>query len=232
MKKNITIGIFLIVIAVLMVVSKLGLLQNLPVFKILFTVILGIIAIKGIFNFKFAEIFIPLALIGCIFDRELGITAITPWILIIASILISIGLDMIFKDFRYKIKMNGNKESSFSDDTTENNDRVVFVNCSFGTTNKYVNSDSFKRAKIKNKFASCNVYFDNAFIAGKSADIYVNNSFGETTLHFPSDWKLNVKKSNAFGNLRVNGNSNMSDDAKIINVYAENSFGTVVIIFD
>ena len=103
MKKNITIGIFLIVIAVLMVVSKLGLLQNLPVFKILFTVILGIIAIKGIFNFKFAEIFIPLALIGCIFDRELGITAITPWILIIASILISIGLDMIFKDFRYKI---------------------------------------------------------------------------------------------------------------------------------
>ena len=73
-------------------------------------------------------------------------------------------------------------------------DRVVFVNCSFGTTNKYVNSDSFKRAKIKNKFASCNVYFDNAFIAGKSADIYVNNSFGETTLHFPSDWKLNVKK--------------------------------------
>ena len=197
MKKNITIGIFLIVIAVLMVVSKLGLLQNLPVFKILFTVILGIIAIKGIFNFKFAEIFIPLALIGCIFDRELGITAITPWILIIASILISIGLDMIFK-----------------------------------TTNKYVNSDSFKRAKIKNKFASCNVYFDNAFIAGKSADIYVNNSFGETTLHFPSDWKLNVKKSNAFGNLTVNGNSNMSDDAKIINVYAENSFGTVVIIFD
>ena len=115
MKKNITIGIFLIVIAVLMVVSKLGLLQNLPVFKILFTVILGIIAIKGIFNFKFAEIFIPLALIGCIFDRELGITAITPWILIIASILISIGLDMIFKDFRYKIKMNGNKESSFSE---------------------------------------------------------------------------------------------------------------------
>ena len=41
-----------------------------------------------------------------------------------------------------------------------------------------------------------------------------------------------MKKSNAFGNLTVNGNSNMSDDAKIINVYAENSFGTVVIIFD
>lgn len=88
-------GIIFIVLALWVVVNNLGLLPSISLFKVVETLILACIIIRGIMGRNFYEIFIPLACLGIIYDKQLNLTSLTPWPLLLASLLLSIGLDMI-----------------------------------------------------------------------------------------------------------------------------------------
>lgn len=65
----------------------------------------------------------------------------------------------------------------------------------FGSVSKYVNSDCFQKAKISNSFGECNVFFNNAILAGSSASIKVENSFGSTNVYLPSTWRIVTRQA-------------------------------------
>ena len=90
-------GVFFILAAVYVVVSKLGMLPDVGTVKILMTAFMICLIIQGIRNVNFYQILLPIACIGCIYDEVLGITALTPWTLLAAALLLSIGLSMLFR---------------------------------------------------------------------------------------------------------------------------------------
>ena len=98
-KKSVFWGLAFILFAAYVVINKLGIMPAIPVMKIVFTVLLSAWALKGLFTLHFFEFFMPIAIIGCIFDSQLGIEAITPWTILFAAVLLSIGFDLIFKRF-------------------------------------------------------------------------------------------------------------------------------------
>ncbi|MBO0528685.1 hypothetical protein EXQ29_10995 [Clostridium botulinum] len=49
-----------------------------------------------IFNNLFLSVLFPIAFICIIYDKQLGITNITPWTVLIGALLSSIGLSMVF----------------------------------------------------------------------------------------------------------------------------------------
>ena len=103
-KKSIALGIVLILLAVYLVVSRLGFAPALPFFTIVFTLILAYTTIKGFVKLHFTEAFLSLAILGCIHDELLHIEALTPWTLLLVGLLLGIAFDMMFKGVRSRRK--------------------------------------------------------------------------------------------------------------------------------
>ena len=135
-------GLFFILAAVYVVVSKLWIMPEVSVFSILLTVFFIWLFLNGIRNVNFWEILFSIAFICIIYDDWLGITALTPWTVLGAALLGSIGLSLIFK------KKSGHKPSiSFEYDSDDDDEKYIGENIkidnNFGTAIKYVNSDNF-----------------------------------------------------------------------------------------
>lgn len=72
-------GLFFILAAVYVVVSKLWITPEISVFSVLLTVFFIWLFLNGIRNVNFWEILFSIAFICIIYDDWLGITALTPW---------------------------------------------------------------------------------------------------------------------------------------------------------
>ena len=97
-------GIFFILAAVYVVISKFGILPDIGVFSIIMTVFFLWLFVEGIRNVNFWEILFAVAFICIIYDEPLGITALTPWTVLGAALLGSIGLSLIFGGKKRKWK--------------------------------------------------------------------------------------------------------------------------------
>ena len=138
-------GLFFILAAVYVVVSKLWIMPEISVFSVLLTVFFIWLFLNGIRNVNFWEILFSIAFICIIYDDWLGITALTPWTVLGAALLGSIGLSLIFK------KKSGHSPSiSFEFDSDSDNEdgkyigENIKIDNNFGTAIKYVNSDNWR----------------------------------------------------------------------------------------
>lgn len=232
-KKSVFWGLAFILFAAYVVINKLGIMPAIPVMKIVFTVLLSAWALKGLFTLHFFEFFMPIAIIGCIFDSQLGIEAITPWTILFAAVLLSIGFDLIFKSLRKskdEKRYRTYSENSYYD---EQQGEYIHVSNVFSEQSKYVNSNCFKKADIDNSFGQTNVYFNNAIIpANTNAVIDVDNSFGQTNIYLPKTWRVEIKRDCAFGDIKVHGSGNNDMDAHLVYIMADCSFGEIDIYFE
>lgn len=210
--RNIFWGVLLILAAAYLVVSQLGLLPEVSVMKVLMTMFCIALIIDGIRYLNFYQILFPIAFIGCIYDKVLGITRITPWTLLTAALLGSIGLTMLFgkKKHHYNVQWEGyNGTSGVNGNTGKSseqcNEEQVCCENNFGSAIRYVNSDNFKNAHLENNFGSMSIYFDNAIIQDGSAYVNVENNFGETNLYIPKEWKVQNNLDRAFGGVHEKG---------------------------
>ena len=80
-------GLFFILAAVYVVVSKLWIMPEISVFSVLLTVFFIWLFLNGIRNVNFWEILFSIAFICIIYDDWLGITALTPWTVLGAALL-------------------------------------------------------------------------------------------------------------------------------------------------
>lgn len=233
MKKNNNIfwGVILILTAACLLLSYTDFMPNMPFYKILLTVCLVYTTIKSIFNISFYGSIMSLAFLGCLYSKELHITAITPLPLLISGLLFSAGLSLIFKKKHVKEKVNF---TGFNHEQTVNSkdNSNVIVDNNFGAINKYVNSNNFTNARINNKFGKTNVYFDNATLKTNRAEIQIDNNFGEVNIYLPSTWKINLSKRVNFGDINLNGRGSIAPDSPEITIFASTSFGSINIFFN
>lgn len=229
--KKIFWGLFFILAAVYVIVSKLGLLPDVGVFKILMTVLMIWLIVEGIRYLNFYEILIPLALIGVIYDEVLGITALTPWTLIAASVLLSIGLSMIFRSKKKNYSANWEVNSGNAGSATEQcTGEQIRCENNFGSAIRYINSDNFKNAQVENNFGAMSVYFDNAVVQDGAAYVNVENNFGETNLYIPKEWKVENNLDRSFGGINEKGRS-LGTSETTLYIKGSANFGAINIYY-
>lgn len=191
-------GIILIGIAAVIILGKLDMLGGINGYTGVVALGCALVLIRGIVKLEFSNILFAIAVLVILFDKQLHLEAITPWPVLGAACLGSIGLGMIFKK-KHKIKMtiNGEKYEKEFDrkafkETVIDNDDQSEIKCSamFSSSIKYVNSGDFKRADLECNFGSLQVYFDKAIIQGKTAVINVDCNFGKVDLIFPREWNI------------------------------------------
>lgn len=233
-KKNIAWGVILIVFAVYYLLCQAEIIPDeFSTYKVIFTILFGFFAVKGLLDRSFSAFMVCLAVMGCINANLLGIEKITPIPLLLSFMLIGIGLDMIFKNFWKKDAVIG-QTPDFDNSRVENvmDAEEIRLQNNFGSMSKYVNSNHFRYAKLQNNFGKCNVYFNNAILGSSQAQIEAKNAFGEMNLYFPSTWRVDVRQDVTIGEVKYKGVGSSNPDAPCVFVNIESSFGQVNICFE
>lgn len=212
-------GIMFIVGAMALLVIKLGYLEGIGFWSILFTLALIGVMVDGILSKGFGKILFSLAFLVIIYDEYLGVEAITPWPVLGAAFLGTIGLSILFP----RVGWNGWKTEKLSDEDILDEDTISFAN-SFGDAVKYLSGQKISRVHVKNSFGDMNVYFDGAMLQNGTAEVYVDNFFGETILYIPRGWGVTNELRVSFGDAEEKG-VRMPDGSGAIRVRGKVSFG-------
>lgn len=229
-KDNLFWGLFLIAAAVLILVAKLGAFPDISVMKIFWTLVFSVALVSSLVNLAFPGVYFSLAFLGILYDTELGITAITPWTILLVALLLSIGTCMIFTPKkRKKIKNHEIDGNDFVVFDEEDGNQFDFSSSFVGSI-KYVNSDNFESANIDAKFAGMKVYFDNAVIKNGHATVNLNVSFAGVELYVPKNWRVDNQMSASFGGVEEK-NRNNGADGPILTLRGNVSLGGVTILY-
>lgn len=212
MKKERTFwGLALILGGVFLIISKLGYFPDVNLFSLLLTAFFIIVIVKSFIRINFSGILFPIAFICIIYDKQLGITNITPWTVLIAALLGSIGLSMIFhKRTKWINKKYNCEDYKFEKVDVEDENHVRFEN-SFGASIKYINTDNFEQADFNCSFGAMKVYFDNAIMRNSNAIVRINASFSGVELYVPRTWNID-DRTNVF----LGGISEKNKNDKVI----------------
>lgn len=95
--KNVFWGVIFIAAAIFWLINELGYLPNIEMGHIVFSVIWGAMVVNGLVHRESFGVFMGLAFLAIVWDKELKIEAITPWPVIGAAILLTIGWSLLFK---------------------------------------------------------------------------------------------------------------------------------------
>ncbi|XCP85961.1 hypothetical protein ABXS75_03920 [Roseburia hominis] len=195
-RKNWFWGIFFIAAAVLLVVGNLGILGAVNIWGLLFTVVFAATLVKSLAHKNVAGVLFSIAFLCIIYAKPLGITAITPWTVLGAALLGSIGVS-----FFYHPHMPGGGhiqvgDENFSDIETVEGEEIEFVT-RFGGSIKYVNSEDFRSARVVACCGGVKLYLDNAVIQGEQAVLDLSLSYSGLELYVPKTWKI-VNNTNVF----------------------------------
>ena len=229
-KGNIFWGVFLLVAAAYVIVGNLGLFGDVSFWTIGFSIILLAWFIRSLFKVSFGGMLFSLAFGAILFDEALHIEQLTPFPVLAAALLGTIGFKLIFKKKKVKQSVVGNMnyvQTPFNNGQLR--DESIFkCNTSFGSTVKYVNSPCLVQANVSNAFGSLSVYFDEANLGSECVTINVDNSFGKLALYLPKEWNVTVNAGRAFGNVTEVGNCIRQSDARVY-IEGETSFGQLEI---
>ena len=162
-------------------------LPNISLWNLLFTVALGAWILECLIPAHFEGVFFPLALLGVIYAKPLGIEALSPWSLLGAALLLTIGWSMLFHGNGYRRRQKVSVESDES--AGEEND---FISCdvAFRSSSKYISSAHFREASFHCTFGNLKAYFQSAKLAQDNARIDVSAQFGSIELYVPRTWQV------------------------------------------
>ena len=205
--RNLITGIGLIFIAIALILWKLGKfswhfsIAGVGGFKLIVAAVLAAYVIAAIIDLNISSIFFPLAVIVIIFRSPLGITELSPWIILIVAGLLNVAYEKIFPD---PVKRELSREY---DDKSESEmgGRTLYHSISFGESTKYIRSDCLEKAGFKVTCGEINVYFDQVSVPSGELTINTKTTFGETVLYIPKEWEIDNRVSVIGGDTSYGG---------------------------
>lgn len=197
-------GLLLLFIAVFLIAMQFDAFGEIGTVTILATALLCAIIIHSLFNLNYFGIFAPLAFLYMIYWEPLDLVRISPWLLILVAILLSISFSIIFPHRRKHnhhilCHTNFKQDSIGSSENLDGNNPCV--KSSFSSNSKYLHSDSLKNGEFAASFGELSVYFDQATLSPEGAEVFLDCSFGSLVLYIPKTWKVIDKLQATLGNI-------------------------------
>ncbi|MBD5467756.1 MAG: hypothetical protein HDR21_06350 [Lachnospiraceae bacterium] len=230
-------GLLLILMGIFLVISKMGLVTGISVWSVFFTIIFAAMLIRGLIKRNFFSIFFPIAFLCIIYDDQLGITALTPWTVLLAALLLSIGMEMLFNNSRNcYVKFFHNDDIDRT--SRDNSDKGVHVGINLEIDDDNEKEESDEEASHTGWGAEeSSTYGEKVFQSNNFSNIskYINpetfekgvftNSFGSMNVFFenvPTQKKEGyVNVSNSFGEINIYVPSSW-----LVNMMIEDTFGS------
>ena len=187
------------------------------VWDLIWTVFAAAALVASVVKINLWGIFFSLAFLGIIYAEPLGITAITPWPILGAALLLSIGCSMIFPKKNRKpvvevtyngengktIHIDPKKGKEWEESYTRNGGDCLEFTQVFKSGTKYINTGNLRSVDVDCVFSSLKIYLDNAMMQGSFAQISIDNMFSGTTIYVPRTWAVIEKTDNVFGSITI-----------------------------
>ena len=174
--KNYFTGLLFIAIGIGIVLNKLGYIQDINIFRIGLSIMLGYSIAKNIWRRNIFGILVPLALIFILKPWIVGLNKQNVLILLPASIFISIGISIIFKP---RLRLTQHKGM---DQVYTNNRGGKTFETTFSDVAKYLRTEDIKDLSLEATFSSMKVYFDEVELEDGLNDIFLETTFGSMEL--------------------------------------------------
>lgn len=197
-KNNVFWGMLLVVAAICVILGRLGFMPDINVISLVIAVICVVTFVKSLAKMQFVGMLFSLAFLAIIFDDYLGITALTPGPVLLAALLGSIGLNMIFGNREKERRKGKSAEINLKNSEFVSGEEVV-INGLFNGYKKTISSDNFMRAKISCRFCGMEISFDDAVIQGGTAYVDLDVSFSGLEIYIPQSWKIQNETDALFG---------------------------------
>lgn len=223
-------GILFILMGVFLIISKLGYFPNVNVISLLLTAFLVAVIVKSLVRLNFAGVLFPIAFICIIYDKQLGITNITPWTVLIAALLGSIGFSMIFHKHTKCVNFKFDSEDYKFEKIDVEDESHVRIKNSFTSSIKYINTDNFEQADFNCSFGAMKVYFDKAIMSNNNAIVRINASFSGIELYIPKEWNVEDKTNVVLGSINEK-NKNNQVTTNTLTLVGDIKFSGVEIIY-
>ena len=179
----------------LLLFKAFGIGEEFDAFRILGSLLLLGLAVASLLRFRFFMFLIPLALIVYLWRIQLGIADLDMKLLLIASVLLSIGLSLVFrKKGPTAYCHHGHGEWTQSEEVLSEDELVTIVS-DFGEYTKYIHAGNLKKVRISSSFASAKVFFDNCQISPEGLEINLNVHFAGIVLMIPKTWQISSQAS-------------------------------------
>lgn len=222
-------GIFFLAAAALVVVNQMGILSyKIGFWAIVGTIIFALGLIDSVINRRITEGVFSIAFLLMVYAKPLHIERLVPWTILLAAVLISIGLGIIFRNRFHtvvyankKIKDFRNKRESISDhiftDTVSNEKGShVVVDQTLSDTSRYIHSKELETIEVNGKLGDINLYLDDAQAAGDTVVMDLNVTMTELNIYVPLSWQVKDNLGKTFGNIQIEGTSNGGGPTLII----------------
>ncbi|RVU71378.1 MULTISPECIES: hypothetical protein [Lactobacillus] len=224
-------GLFFLACAIFIVLNQMGIwTYRLGFWAAVGTVIFAISLIDGLVNRRITEAVFSVAFILMIFAQPLHITKLVPWTILLAAVLISIGLGIIFRN-RFHTVVYANKKIKdfrdkrenitdhlFTDTVTKEDGAHILVKQTMSDTSKYIHSKALETIDVDAKMSDVNLYLDDTQAAGETVTLNLNLTMTDLTVYLPLSWQVESNMTSGFmtGDLEIDGTSNGGGPTLII----------------
>lgn len=222
-------GVGFILLAVIFILDALGVMTplastigDISLLSVLIALFLLSYTVVRLTKGKIAEIFVPLAFIFMLFEKNVATICgledsniINNWLLFGCGILLWIGFTILFsgaKKRSIEIKTHGGNKSSSN----------------ISSSVKYIDASSFKEEWVENNLGGLSVYFENADKYEGGATLYVENSLGATVINVPSGWRYDETIENSLGCINFT-NGKGGPNGPLLIIKGENNLGSISI---
>ena len=180
---------------ILLLLKAFGIGEEFGTFRVIGSLILLGISIASLIRSQFFTFLVPLSLIAYLWRVQLGLAYMDIRLLLLAALLLSIGLSLLFRK-----KTSARWHGSHSDSWTKseeilNQDEIVTIDASFSEQTKYIHANNLKKVQISSHFASAKVYFDQCQVSPEGLEINLNIHFAGVVLMIPANWRIQSQAS-------------------------------------
>lgn len=236
-KKNVFWGILCLLAAAALIVDRLGVFgEAFSFWELIASAFLAALAVNGLWKRDWGTALFSLAFLAIVNDELLQIEQLTPWPVLGAACLGSIGLYMLFpakgrteKAVSIESDVPGDLEvkEEYVEETGEDDETVVNFEVTFASAVRYLQCDDFSGANFEAWFGKMEIYFENVWIPeGKAVSINAEAAFGSMELYIPKTWNVTCIHEAAFGGVKEYGVPD-ADGKNEVTINAEANFGFI-----
>lgn len=241
------VGIGVVLCAVLIMLNAFGVLNPLvssigeiSVLSVILGLLLLAFTIVRLTRGKIQDIFVPLALIFMLFEKNIAILCgfeadhnlINNWLLLLCAVMLWIGSSILASSFRKnkKKKDHGFRMFVKGDDEDGDNDgkRGFVYENNMQATVRYIDCTDFEYKNIENNFGFVQIFFENVDKYKGDGVIYMESNFGKVEINVPSSWRCTQDVEVNFGSISEQ-NGGGDENGQRIFIRGENNFGHVSI---
>lgn len=222
-------GVALLLWAFCLIFNGTGLFDEIGMWSIIVTIAGAVVLVEGLIKFSVTRTVIGASCIAYVWKDEIGLEHIGFWTLVLATILIIVGLNILLQPLKKKRLKKTMFVNNSSDNVQVSNKTVI--NRSFSGGSEFIRSKDFQRGDIDVKFSGLKLYFNDAVIIDESATLHMNVSFSSVELYVPCEWAIDNRLLKTAANVEVPQNDSNIAVNKTLKLKGDVNFGSIKIIY-